>query len=264
MIDPKIVEDPESVRAVVFCGDESAATAWLKANGMERAALEKQDDPFAICTASLGEQHTAAWEKCVQNLKDKFGKRDGAAAVEKGILFDLRNSHLFVPGSYRTDVEDGVILVRGRLTKSLGESEADWEFSRDTFLPEDERDFVVQKRVVDGQPDGVTFRFGAEVMSVPAFFAVHVPEARGRSVDSTVVFKGFGPAAHWMQKAVIQLPGGASLEPVDDGRWKVGRKAAGSVELILAGKIFKGSYLLERDGRGAGRSVGRRRSGTRS
>ncbi len=39
-----------------------------------KSALRKQDNPFAICTDSVGNQDSAKYERCVQHVKAKYGK----------------------------------------------------------------------------------------------------------------------------------------------------------------------------------------------
>ena len=42
-----------------------------------KSALQKQDNPFAICTASVGRENKDKYERCVMHLKDKLGiKKD--------------------------------------------------------------------------------------------------------------------------------------------------------------------------------------------
>ncbi len=47
-----------------------------------KSLIRKQNNPFAICTSALGEQHTDKWERCVLHLKEKFG-------IEKAVSDDI-------------------------------------------------------------------------------------------------------------------------------------------------------------------------------
>lgn len=39
---------------------------------IEKALLNKQNDPYAICTEALGEQHTDKWRRCVTHVQSRL------------------------------------------------------------------------------------------------------------------------------------------------------------------------------------------------
>jgi hypothetical protein len=184
-------------------------------------AICKAGDPFAICTAALGEQHTPRWERCVQSLKERLGVETQKSEPQ---------------------------------TKEEQRAEAAWELQRAEVLPalHEQQRFSLQRCNKDHVLRLGTDRAGG-ALQLPGTFGFSLPltGALTRELgDLPVVYKGLGPA-FWVEIEKEEQVGPVKVEVLDAGDWSVEKISDDEIVLQLLGKVLKGYYELRKsaDGR---------------
>ena len=250
-----VVKDRSAIQAFVFDREIFKSTAeaetWALQNGhgkvvvCDPVSVEKQGDPYAICTATLGETGTERWRRCVEHLGGTCGKSRSTKSEDAPFvmpwLSKLRDRSDFVEGSLSARlIAKGVNAILGLpLPAKKSEAEIEWEEKSADLLPAVGVDlpFVIHGR------DGVQkIRLGTDKFNGWIGFSV----ARGApdgTLDGPASVGETGPT-WWIEESVD------GYEVLDKGTWRLESSDPSSMIFRLDGSSHKGVYSLARSSGG--------------